>query len=78
MMKALILSAAAGFLLTSCLASHAAGSMAQDVKIIHVGPSGGMNKVERKLQADIARDNNRAQNQMILEDQKAQNQRQLS
>jgi hypothetical protein len=56
--------------------AHAAGSMAQDVRIIHVSPSVVQygSKTERQIQVD----NNKAQNQLNLEQLKFEHSRQLN
>ncbi len=59
--------------------AHSAGSQGRDVKVIHVSPSivqyGG--KIERKMRADIARDNNKAVRSLELENQRSTNRRAL-
>lgn len=70
---------AAAFILTTTPAP-AAGSMGIDVKVIHVSPS--ITSFEdtregRKLQADVTRDRYRHQQDMELEDRKAEHRRAL-
>jgi len=57
--------------------ANAAGSMAQDVRVVSVSPSIVVigTKEERKMKADIARDNNKALNNMELENQRSINRR---
>lgn len=59
--------------------SHAAGSMAQDVRVVSVSPSIVQygSKIEQKMKADIVRDNNKAVRNMELENQRSINQRML-
>jgi len=58
---------------------NAAGSMAQDVRVVSVSPSIVQygSKIEQKLRADIVRDNNKAVRNMELEDQRSVNRRLL-
>jgi len=71
--------AGVGFAVFYVTPVSAQGSMAQDVRVVSVSPSIVQfgTPVEQKLRADITRDNNRAANQMQLEDQRALHQRQL-
>ena len=59
--------------------SHAAGSMAQDVRVVSVSPSIVQygSKIEQKMKADIVRDNNKAVRSLELENQRSINQRAL-
>jgi len=58
--------------------AHAGGSMANAVRtvspsIVYAGPS----KIERKMKADMMRDDNRARNDSALEQQRSDNRRAL-
>lgn len=60
--------------------ARAGGSMGHDVKIIRVSPSVsvyGNTREERKMKADVVRDNNRHSNVMELEELRGRNERAL-
>lgn len=59
--------------------AHAAGSMGIDVRVVHVSPSVTIygTREERRLKADVARDNNRHQQRLELEQQRSNNARAL-